>query len=65
VAGHADQDRPDQHGNCCGSVLCLNAVSPQAPSLLQFAPLPSRCDARPDSVLAGRALGPLYRPPIA
>lgn len=66
AAGHADQDRPDQHGNCCGSVLCLSAISPQAPpSLLRFAPLQSRCESEPDSVLAGEALGPLYRPPIA
>jgi hypothetical protein len=46
-------------------VLCLSAVSPHAPSLLQFAPLQSRCELKPDSICAGEALGPLYRPPIA
>ena len=60
-----DRDSDDQHGNCCGSVLCLSAVSPKSPSLLQFAPLQSRCELKPDSVCAGEALGPLYRPPIA
>ena len=65
VLGHGDHSPYDQRGNCCGSILCFSAVSPQAPSLLRFAPLQSRCESEPDSVRVVEALGPLYRPPIA
>lgn len=64
--GHADQDRhADRHATCCGSALCFSAVSPQAPSLLQFAAPRSICGSEPDWMGDEGAFGRLYRPPIA
>ena len=61
-----DQDWPHgRHGNCCGSALCFAALSPQAPSLVQFAAHASRCEAQPDLTGDEGAFGRRYRPPIA
>lgn len=64
--GSACRDQcPDRHVTCCDSAACCGAISPEAISLLQFEHLQSRCGPKPDSPLAGKVLGPLYRPPIA
>lgn len=63
--GHDGCDQQNQHGNCCGSVLCMSAVAPQLPLLAQFEPMRSRGEYEPASMCAGERFGPLYRPPIA
>ena len=60
-----DQDLPsDRHANCCGSILCFSAISPQAPSLVLFATLRSRCESEPDPIGDAGAFRRHYRPPI-
>lgn len=63
---HAGKDRNgDWHANCCGSALCLSAVSPETLSFLNFGAPQSRCESAPDSMADEGAFGRLYRPPIA
>lgn len=63
---HDDQGQHgDHHANCCGSALCFSAVSPQAPSLLQFAVPRSRCESEPGLTRDETAFRRHYRPPIA
>lgn len=62
---HDDQDRSvDGHAGCCGSALCLSAVSPQAPSLPYLAIPRSRCVSQPGETQHEEAVRRLYRPPI-
>jgi hypothetical protein len=61
-----DQDKlGGRHAGCCGSVLCFSAVSPQAPSLVQFAAPRSRCESVPDLMGDDGTCSRHYRPPIA
>ncbi len=63
---HAGQHRNgDGHVNCCGSALCLSAVSPETLSFLNFGVPQSRCESARDSMADEGAFGRLYRPPIA
>jgi hypothetical protein len=60
-----DRDSPaNQHANCCGSVLCFSAISPQTPSLVQFPAPRSRCESEPDLIGDAGAFRRHYRPPI-
>jgi hypothetical protein len=61
-----DRDRSGaQHANCCGSVLCFSAVSPQAPPMVLFAAPRSRCETWPEVVRSTSVFRRHYRPPIA
>jgi len=63
---HDDQNRSaDDHAGCCGSALCLSAVSPQAPSLPCLAVPRSRYVSQPGETQHEEACRRLYRPPIA
>lgn len=64
AAGHDGQSSPDLYANCCGSVVCLSAVSPQTPSLLGLTTAGYRCDLRSDTTIAGEGPGLRHRPPI-
>ncbi|MDE5445076.1 hypothetical protein GWG65_27245 [Bradyrhizobium sp. CSA207] len=60
-----DQDKPGgRHASCCGSVLCFSAVSPQAPSFVQFAAPRSLCASVPDLMGDDGTCSRHYRPPI-